>query len=83
MTTLDWIVLGLFCLALVGVIVWVLKKKDKDTPRITSLPEGMPHGWQSVLPFSLPISVLNIWLALQGQVLRAEWPWLTGRCTVG
>ena len=31
MTTLDWIVLGLFCLALVGVIFWVLKKKDKDT----------------------------------------------------
>ncbi|MFZ5941161.1 MAG: sodium:solute symporter [Bacteroidota bacterium] len=31
MTTLDWIVLGLFCLALVGVIIWVLKKKDKDT----------------------------------------------------
>jgi len=31
MTTLDWIVLGVFCLALVGVIFWVLKKKDKDT----------------------------------------------------
>jgi SSS family solute:Na+ symporter len=31
MTTLDWIVLGLFCLALVGVILWVLSKKDKNT----------------------------------------------------
>ncbi len=31
MATLDWIVLGLFCLALIGVIFWVLKKKDKDT----------------------------------------------------
>jgi SSS family solute:Na+ symporter len=31
MATLDWIVLGLFCLALVGVILWVLSKKDKDT----------------------------------------------------
>jgi SSS family solute:Na+ symporter len=31
MATLDWIVLGLFCLALIGVIVWVLSKKDKDT----------------------------------------------------
>jgi len=29
MATLDWIVLGLFCLALVGVILWVLSKKDK------------------------------------------------------
>jgi len=31
MATLDWIVLGLFVLALIGIIVWVLKKKDKDT----------------------------------------------------
>jgi len=31
MATLDWIVLGLFCLALAGVIFWVLRKKDKDT----------------------------------------------------
>ena len=31
MATLDWIVLGLFCLALVGVILWVLRKKDKNT----------------------------------------------------
>ncbi len=31
MATLDWIVLGLFCLALVGVIFYVLRKKDKDT----------------------------------------------------
>jgi len=31
MATLDWIVLGLFCLALVGIIFWVLKKKDKNT----------------------------------------------------
>jgi SSS family solute:Na+ symporter len=31
MATLDWIVLGLFCLALIGVIFWVLSKKDKNT----------------------------------------------------
>src|SRR6056297_3175324 len=31
MTSLDWIVLGLFVLALIGIIFWVLKKKDKDT----------------------------------------------------
>jgi SSS family solute:Na+ symporter len=31
MANLDWIVLGLFCLALIGVILWVLSKKDKDT----------------------------------------------------
>ena len=31
MTTIDWITLGLFCTALVGIIFWVLRKKDKDT----------------------------------------------------
>jgi SSS family solute:Na+ symporter len=31
MATLDWIILGLFCLALIGVIIWVLTKEDKDT----------------------------------------------------
>jgi len=31
MSTLDWIVLGLFCLALVGIVVWVVSQKDKNT----------------------------------------------------
>jgi solute:Na+ symporter, SSS family len=31
MAILDWIVLGLFVLALVGVILYTLRKKDKDT----------------------------------------------------
>jgi solute:Na+ symporter, SSS family len=31
MASLDWIVLGLFALALVGVILWTLKKKTQDT----------------------------------------------------
>ena len=31
MANLDWIVLGLFCLALIGVIFYVLRKKDKNT----------------------------------------------------
>jgi len=31
MSTLDWIVLGLFCLALIGIVIWVISKKDKDT----------------------------------------------------
>lgn len=31
MSSLDWIVLGLFFLGLVGIIIWVLKQKEKDT----------------------------------------------------
>lgn len=29
--TLDWIVLGLFMLALVGIVVWVVRQKETDT----------------------------------------------------
>lgn len=31
MFTLDWIVLGLFCLGLVGIIIWVTRKKDETS----------------------------------------------------
>jgi SSS family solute:Na+ symporter len=31
MSTLDWIVLGAFVAALIGIVVWVIRKKDKNT----------------------------------------------------
>lgn len=31
MGTLDWIVLGLFCLGLVGIIIWVSRQKDETS----------------------------------------------------
>jgi SSS family solute:Na+ symporter len=31
MTSLDWIILGIFCLALIGVIIYALRKEEKDT----------------------------------------------------
>ncbi|MCG8308278.1 MAG: sodium:solute symporter [Cytophagales bacterium] len=31
MTTLDWVVLGLFLLGLVGIILWVLRQKEENT----------------------------------------------------
>ncbi|MCF8223319.1 MAG: sodium:solute symporter [Bacteroidales bacterium] len=31
MTFIDWIVLGLFCLVLIGVIIWVIRKKDETS----------------------------------------------------
>lgn len=31
MGTLDWIVLGLFCLGLVGIIIWVTKQKEETS----------------------------------------------------
>ncbi|HUX58200.1 MAG TPA: sodium:solute symporter [Bacteroidales bacterium] len=31
MRTLDWIVLGLFCLALIGIIIWVVRQKSQTS----------------------------------------------------
>jgi SSS family solute:Na+ symporter len=31
MGTLDWIVLGIFCLGLIGIIIWVTRKKDETS----------------------------------------------------
>jgi len=31
MATLDWIVLGIFCLGLVGIIIWVTKQKEETS----------------------------------------------------
>lgn len=31
MSSLDWIILGLFFLGLIGIIIWVLREKEKDT----------------------------------------------------
>lgn len=27
----DWLVIGLFCLALIGIVVWVVSKKNNDS----------------------------------------------------
>jgi SSS family solute:Na+ symporter len=31
MGTIDWIVLGIFCLGLIGIIIWVTRKKDETS----------------------------------------------------
>lgn len=46
MATLDWIVLGIFFLGLVGIIVWVLYQKDKDTTDYFLA--GKNAGWLSI-----------------------------------
>ncbi|HJX71562.1 MAG TPA: sodium:solute symporter [Bacteroidales bacterium] len=46
MVTLDWIVLGVFFLGLVGIIIWVLYQKDKDTTDYFLA--GKNAGWLSI-----------------------------------
>ena len=31
MQTLDWIVIGLFCAGLIGIVIWVLKQKQNSS----------------------------------------------------
>ncbi|MDR1883525.1 MAG: sodium:solute symporter [Prevotella sp.] len=31
MTLLDWIIIGIFCIALVGIVVWVVRQKQNDS----------------------------------------------------
>ena len=46
MGTLDWIVMGIFFLGLVGIIVWVLKQKEEDTTDYFLA--GKKAGWLSI-----------------------------------
>jgi len=46
MVTLDWIVLGIFFLGLVGIIIWVLKQKEEDTTDYFLA--GKNAGWLSI-----------------------------------
>ncbi len=31
MELLDWLVIGVFCLALIGIVVWVISQKNNDS----------------------------------------------------
>ncbi len=46
MTTLDWIVMGIFFLGLIGIIVWVLRQKEENT--IDYFLAGKKAGWLSI-----------------------------------
>ena len=75
MVLLDWIVLGLFVLALVGIIFWTLRKKDKDIPILflsaKSLSEdkikGLKIGADDYItkPFSIEELLLKIKIFLK------------------
>lgn len=46
MVTLDWIVLGIFFLGLIGIIVWVMYQKEEDTTDYFLAGKGA--GWLSI-----------------------------------
>jgi SSS family solute:Na+ symporter len=46
MSTLDWIVLGVFFLGLIGIIIWVLRQKEEDTSDYFLA--GRNAGWVAI-----------------------------------
>ena len=80
--TLDWIVLGIYFLALIAVAVWVVLQKNKNTEDYFLA--GRNVGWFVIgASFLLPILVLNMLLAWLVQDLNQVLPWLTTSCMRG
>ena len=78
MALLDWIVIGAFCCALVGIVLWVISQKNNNSADYF-LGVKMQHGLPSVHQSSHQTSVLSTlsdWLV---QVLHQVWLWPTGR----
>src|SRR4030066_774594 len=46
MGTIDWIVLGIFCLGLIGIIIWVTRKKDETSTDY--FPAGRDATWLAI-----------------------------------
>ena len=73
METLDWLVIGIFFLALIGIIVWVVKQKQNDSADYFL--GGRDATW---LAIGASIFASNI-----GSVLPAVWRWHIGKYKAG
>ena len=78
MALLDWVVITLFALALIGIIVWVMRQKQNNAADYFL--GGKDATWIAIEPLSLHrISAPNISSVLQVPELLPEWQWLIGR----
>ena len=78
MEALDWLVIGVFFLALIGIIVWVVRQKQNDSADYFL--GGRDATW---LAIGASIFASNIGsehlIGLAEQELQAVWRWLTGK----
>ena len=77
MATLDFIVIGLFALALIGIIIWVLKQKQNNSADYFL--GGRDATW---LAIGASIFASNIG-SEQEQGLPAVWRWPIGKSRDG
>ena len=82
MATLDFIVIGLFALALIGIIIWVLKQKQNNSADYFL--GGRDATW---LAIGASIFASNIGsehlIGLAGAGLPAVWRWPIGKSRDG
>lgn len=82
MALLDWIVIALFCVALIGIIVWVMRQKQNNAADYFL--GGKDATWIAI---GASIFASNIGsehlIGLAAPALRRVWPWLTGKFRVG
>lgn len=82
MQTLDWIVIALFCLALIGIIVWVMRQKQGNAEDYFL--GGKDATWIAI---GASIFASNIGsehlIGLAYQVHPPVWQWHTGRSKAG
>ena len=70
MELLDWIVIGVFCLALIGIVVWVINQKNNDSADYFL--GGRDATWIAIGASILP----------EPEHLQ-EWRWHIGKFKVG
>lgn len=82
MGTLDYIVIALFAIAMIGIVVWVFKQKQKSSGDFFLA--GRDATW---LAIGASIFASNIGsehlIGLAGAVLRVEWLWHIGKFRAG
>ena len=82
MATLDFIVIGLFALALIGIIIWVLNKTNNSADYFLG---GRDATWLAIGAsiFRVQYRLRNILSDWQEQGLPAVWRWPIGKSRDG
>ncbi len=82
MALLDWIVIALFFVALIGIIVWVMRQKQNNAADYFL--GGKDATWIAIgASIFASTSVRSTSSALPAPAHRAAWPWHIGKYKAG
>ena len=74
MEALDWVVIGVFFLALIGIIVWVVRQKQNDSADYFL--GGRDATWLAIGASIFASNIGSDWQAPEPPVV---WRWLIGK----